>query len=262
MYQFFSKQDRWFSRCGHLEYYVVERAVEGAPAFLRGLRALFVSDVHVNAATTDADLSAFAERLASIAPDLLLWGGDFADRPEHAGRLLSHLSGVKAPLGSFGVLGNNDREAWPEIDALRAVMEGAGIRLLVNEAVELPVNGGTLTLAGIDEYSYGKPDARGLYGEAGAANRYSLLLSHFPVPPKVMPDLMLCGHTHGGQFNLLGVTPYTVGFERILFPSRAPRMIAGLHSMGGGQVLVSKGIGASRIPLRVGVRPEIELLQF
>jgi predicted MPP superfamily phosphohydrolase len=77
-----------------------------------------------------------------------------------------------------------------------------------------------------------------------------------------MPDLMLSGHTHGGQFNLLGVTPYTFGFERLFARRRSSRFIAGLHEYRGAQMLVSKGIGMSRIPLRIGVRSEIHRIDF
>ena len=92
--------------------------------------------------------------------------------------------------------------------------------------------------------------------------RCRILLSHYPVLPDERPDLMLCGHTHGGQFNLLGLTPFAIGFERLVSRKPHARYIAGLHKQGGTQVLVTKGIGASRIPLRVGVRPEICLIRF
>ena len=75
-------------------------------------------------------------------------------------------------------------------------------------------------------------------------------------------DLVLCGHTHGGQFNALGLTPYSIGFERLYGRRIAPLGVAGWQDADGARLLVSKGIGASRIPLRIGVRPEIELLCF
>ena len=87
-------------------------------------------------------------------------------------------------------------------------------------------------------------------------------MSHYPKLPELLPDLMLSGHTHGGQFNLLGLTPFAIGFERLVSRKPHSRYIAGLHEQGGAQVLVTKGIGASRIPLRVGVRPEICLIRF
>lgn len=262
LYQFFSKPDRYFAPCGDLRCWVTECRVPDAPAFMRGLRALFISDVHAIPRTTDGDMAALVDRAAALKPDIVLLGGDYADRPKPALRLLNHLSALRAPLGIYAVLGNNDREAFPDISELRAAMAAAGIALLVNEARSVSVNGGTLIVAGLDEHRRGRPDATGLYPTEPAEDRYRLLLSHYPRMVDPMPDLMLSGHTHGGQFNLLGVTPYTIGFERIVARRRASRFVAGLHDYRGAQVLVSKGIGASRIPLRIGVQPEINLIRF
>ena len=176
-------------------------------------------------------------------------------------RLFRALEGLRFPLGGFGVLGNNDREAWDTPKPLRRLMAKAGCRLLVNQAEALRLNGGRLWIAGVDEYRYGIPHAAGLYPADAAPDAYRILLSHYPRLPQSMPDLILSGHTHGGQFNLLGLTPYSIGFESISNRQRSAR-IAGLKAVKGGQLLVSKGIGASRIQLRLGVRPEINLLQF
>ena len=117
-------------------------------------------------------------------------------------------------------------------------------------------------LGGMDEYRYGKPDGKGLFSEDDG---YRILLSHYPILPDCAcpPDLMLSGHTHGGQFNLLGLTPYAIGFERIgRLGYLAPVMVSGFERFGRTALLVGKGIGASRIPLRVGVRPEIYRIVF
>ena len=258
----FSKPDNYFARCGRLDCAVREWRIDGAPAFLRGLRALFISDTHVLKRTTAADIRALADRAAALAPDVLLLGGDYADRADDALRLFEVLGELKPPLGAFGVLGNNDAEAWPDVNDLRMVMARAGVQLLVNEAATLSVNGGRLILGGVDEHKLGRPDARGLLPEASAPDAYRVLLSHYPCPPNISCDLMLSGHTHGGQFNLLGITPYAVGFERI-FPPRLPGLcVAGLREIGDMKLLVSKGIGASRLQLRFGVKPEINLLIF
>lgn len=262
MYQFFSKPDAWFGVCGDLRCRVTEWRVPGAPAFMRGVRALFISDVHALPRTTDAAMDGLAARITGAKPDILLFGGDYADQPEPARRLFRRLRGMSAPLGAYAVAGNNDREAFPKLDALDRLLWENGIELLVNESHRLRINGGQLIVAGLDEYRHGKPDVRGLYPDAPAPDRYRLLLSHYPHDVTPMPDLMLSGHTHGGQFNALGLTPYTIGFERLLTPKCASRFIAGLHDWRGAHVLVSKGIGASRIPLRIGVAPEINAIAF
>ena len=261
MRQLFSRPDRHVSLCGHLGFSVATRDIGGAPGFMRGIRALYVADVHAVSRTRDADLEAFIGRLAALGPELLLLGGDYADAADHTRRFFGALAALRPPLGCFGVLGNNDREAWPEIEELRGIMAAAGCRLLVNETVRVALPGGELMVSGIDEFKHGEPETARALPEA-RPGRYRVLLSHFPLIPEPMPDLVLSGHTHGGQFNLLGVTPYTIGYERLLTRNVPQEKFAGLHAVRGGWLLVSKGVGASRVPLRVGVRPEVELLRF
>lgn len=263
MSRHFPRPDRYIGRCGHLNASVAQRRVGGAPGFMRGLRAAFVSDTHVRPCATRAELEALVQSVAALSPDLLLLGGDYADDAEDAVRLFEALGALKPPLGAFGVIGNNDAEAWDgRLGELKKVMRRAGYRLLINSRARLPVGGGTLYITGVDEYKWGKPSARGLYPEARRPDAYRLLLSHYPAMPNVMPDVMLCGHTHGGQFNLLGLTPFAVGFERIRPPRVAALAVSGQFDLGGMRLLVSKGVGASRLQLRVGVRPEIELITF
>ena len=260
--QFFSRPDTYIGPCGDLRCTVSECRIPGAPAFMRGLRALFITDVHALPRTTASQIEALAARAADARADILLLGGDYADQAEPCKRLFEGLKRLGAPMGIYGVVGNNDREAFEDIGALRRIMSEAGVVPLINESVTLSVGGGRLIVAGLDEYKHGHPDPAGLYPAGAGEGVYRVLLSHFPRRVSPMPDLMLSGHTHGGQFNLLGITPYTIGFERLIHRNRASHFISGLHRADGGWVFVSKGIGASRIPLRVGVRPEMNLLVF
>lgn len=263
MYQHFSRPDPCLARCGNLRATVVERRVTNAPDFMRGLRALFVADVHVLPRTTRADLDALVATLAAANPQLLLLGGDYSDTAEGAERFFEALAVLRPPLGCYGVLGNNDDEAWEgRLGELRRVMARAGCALLRNRSVRLRHNGGALWIGGLDDHRYGAPSDAGFYPKRPKSDAYRVLLSHYPVMPTVSPDLMLSGHTHGGQFNLLGVTPFTIGFERVLRRKLAPMAVAGMRDIDGMRLLVSKGIGASRLQLRVGVRSEVELLIF
>ena len=262
MFHFLSRPDRHLSLCGHLDASVHAHRVEGAPAFLRGLRVLFASDIHVVPRTTPGDIRALGEKIASCGADLVLLGGDYADNAEDAARLFEHLAVPRAPLGCFGVLGNNDREAWGDPEPLRARMAAAGCTLLVNQSGKIPVRGGTLWIAGVDDAKYGEPDARGLYPDHPSGEYWRVLVAHQPRPVDPLPGMMRSGHTHGGQFNLLGFTPYSIGFERLSRRRIALLAVSGWREVDGMRLLVSKGIGASRIPLRVGVRPELDLLRF
>ncbi len=263
MIQRFSKPDLYLARCGHMNAVVTEHAIDGAPPFMRGLRLLFAADLHVLGRTSRGELDALVDRIAAAKPDLLLLGGDYSDQADDCVRFFDALGRVSFRLGCFGVIGNNDAEAWEDdLKGLSRVMAVAGCRLLINQAVNIPLGGGVLRIGGLDEYRYGHPHPELLWRGKGPGNSYRILLSHYPVLPEQRPDLMLCGHTHGGQFNLLGLTPYAIGFERFSRPRRPSAAIAGLHDIDGMRLLVTKGVGASRLQWRIGVRPEINLITF
>lgn len=220
-----------------------------APPFMHGLRALFLSDIHLRGCVSDARLHALIRQIRDAQADLILLGGDYAETDSECARFFEALRGTKAPLGLYGVPGNNDaRETLP------GHMAQAGALLLSNRAVSLNLPGGTLQIGGCDDHKFGSPRASGLFSGGG----YRILISHFPAAPDCAPDLMLSGHTHGGQINFLGLTPYSIGFERKF------RLLGvrGVSRFGNSCLAVCNGIGVSRLPLRIGARPQILLLEF
>lgn len=226
--------------------------ISGAPAHMHGLRALFVSDVHLRRSVSDARLEMLIGLMRMQRADLLLLGGDYAEDGDSCARFFAALRKLSFPLGAYAVPGNNDPG---DAALLQSMMARAGVTLLKNRCASIRLPGGTLEIAGCDEHKYGAPRTDGLFSGDSA---YRILLSHFPILPDCACELMLSGHTHGGQFNLMGVTPYTIGFER-RFPLLAVR---GLHRIGEMQLLVSSGVGVSRLPLRIGASPRIHLLEF
>lgn len=231
----------------------VHTAIGGAPEFMKPLRALFLSDVHLRPGVSDAKLAAFMALLAGQNAELILLGGDYAETPGDCLRFFEAFRNIHAPLGVYAVPGNNDLESMP---TLGETMARAGVTLLNNRCVQVGFNGGCIQIAGCDDHKYGSPRTKDLFPDE--RNAYRILLSHWPVQPDCECELMLSGHTHAGQFNLLGVTPYSIGFEhkyRLLG-------VRGLQKRGGMRLLVSNGIGISRIPLRIGAEPRIELLNF
>ena len=255
----FQKPDPYLATARRLRIAVSELKIPGSPDWLKGRTALFASDFHLLSGIDPAPIAAL---MAGCGADLILLGGDYADERAQALRLFDAFKRLRAPLGIFAVRGNNDAETFDSSGALLEAMACFGARLLVNESIAISCGGGTLRLGGIDECKYGAPDGRDLFSEADG---YRILLSHYPIRPDCAcpPDLMLSGHTHGGQFNLLGLTPYTIGFEQVGKSGKlAPVMISGSACLGRTTLLVSKGIGTSRIPLRIGVQPEIHRIRF
>ena len=225
-------------------------AIEHVPAALNGLRALFVSDVHLRGCVSDAKLNALIEQIRAQNADLLLLGGDYGEGAGQCARFFEALSALCFPLGAFAVPGNNDDPA-----VLTEAAQKAGIRLPVNKTAALEIGGVRIEIGGCDDYKYGTPDTRHLFSDAAA---YRILLSHFPILPAQKCDLIFSGHTHGGQIRLGGLTAYALPFEKKFEIAAA----YGDNVIDGTRLLISNGIGVSKLPIRIGAAPEILLAEF
>ena len=255
MHFLFHKPDFYF-RIDHFPPpRILEHTIPAAPEYLRGLRALFVADLHLRRRTNQARIDALVAQIAATQPDMMLFGGDYAEDSEGFDRFLEAFGALSCPLGAYAVPGNNDSELFPDRSILRRKLEKIGIRLLNNECISLVLPGGSLHIAGCDEPKHGHPRTENIYPPRAS---YRILLSHYPVLPDCDADLMLSGHTHGGQCNFCGITPYALGYEA----RRHVCAISGLRRFGDMHVLVSNGIGVSKFPFRMGAEPQIHILNF
>jgi predicted MPP superfamily phosphohydrolase len=235
----------------HLTVSEGEIAVRGLPEQFRGVRVLLVTDLHTGPFLAPVALARVFRRLMRLTPDLILVGGDVATtRIEDLDRFEPALRMLRAPLGVFGVLGNHDHYTGDAAGVAR-FLEGAGVRMLMNRAVTLERGGATVQLAGIDDLNAGAPDL-----DAALAGPPLLLLSHNPdvffVAALRGVRLVFSGHTHGGQVRIPGL-PVLVRMSRF-------RLDEGHYATGDAQLVVSRGLGVSGIPLRVACPPEAMLL--
>lgn len=217
---------------------------------LAGMKLAFFSDIHASPRFPDAAMEALFARVAALGADVICIGGDLAEDATSLARLLCFFPLLRARLGVFACLGNNDRE----IVGFARLVAGH-MRLLINESVL--VEG--LRLGGVDERKYGQPRPEAVFPHGGACAR--VLLSHYPLAydfgAGARPDLQLCGHTHGGQWCVLGISPYTFFFE-----ARGHGWVSGECTLGGVRAVVSNGIGMSKFNLRVGAPPQVHLVRF
>ena len=217
---------------------------------LAGMKLAFFSDIHASPRFSDAAMEALLARVAALEADVVGIGGDFAEDEESLARLLRCFPLLSPPLGVYACLGNNDRE----LPGFARMLEGHA-HLLVNESVFLE----GLRLGGVDERKHGHPRPEAVFPHDGASAR--VLLAHYPVVcdfgAGARPDLQLSGHTHGGQFNVLGISPYTFFFEPF-----SHAWISGECTLGGVRTIVSNGIGMSRVTLRVGAPPQVHCIRF
>ena len=195
-------------------------------------------------------------------PDLVVLLGDYVDPEVSFGgevapeAVASELGRLRGAHGTLAVLGNHD---W-STDGPRVwqALQQAGIRVLENDAVRALPRPGEVWIAGVADTRDRRPDIAKALAKV-PDHAAVILLSHDPdlfpqVPGRVA--LTLSGHTHGGQVALPGLRARWI-------PSRFGERYAGGHVVEGGrQLFITKGIGSSGHPVRLGAPPEIVVLKL
>jgi len=229
-----------------------ELVIDDLPESFDGYRIAFLTDTHVASFARRDFYRAIVAQVQAFDPDLILLGGDFVSFHRHIPLLRDRLlDGLGARDGVFAVLGNHDY--WSGAAEVVETMTACGVRFLTNANVVLARGADTLPLAGIDELYRGKPDPAAAFAGIDS-DRPCLALSHHPDIIDILPrrriDLLLCGHTHGGQIRF----PF---FGAVVVPSmHEAEFASGFHRIGPMLLYVSRGIG-SIPPLRILCRPEV-----
>ena len=232
----------------------------GLPPAFEGLTLGYVSDIHYGSLFSRERVQALTDRINALQSDVLILGGDFGENTETALEFFEHLPSLQAKEAILAVLGNHDRTAPDLHSALISAMERAGVIPLVNQAWALKKQGARMIFAGPDDYFNGMPDLPLLRTACRNAD-FTVFLPHNPDLLPLSLDnsgqafyqLALCGHTHGGQVAVLGHS---------IIPSAetGDRYRSGWYREGGAEILVSNGVGVSRLPVRLGARPQIHKL--
>jgi predicted MPP superfamily phosphohydrolase len=233
-----------------------EIGVDDLPAGWDGATVAHLTDIHVGRIITLGYVRKAVDLANAARPDVVVLTGDFVTPARAIGEAYAdELRRLEAPLGVFAVLGNHDH--WTDPAGVVAMLESAGVEMVTNRRVVLERGGGKLCLAGVDDLWEG----RQLLDEALGGLDESvprLVLCHNPDYAEVMPasprvDLLLCGHTHGGQVRLP-----LIGAPRlpIVHAKYADGLVAGPACA----VFVSRGVGLAGLPVRFNCRPEVPVL--
>ncbi|HVE71152.1 MAG TPA: metallophosphoesterase [Thermoanaerobaculia bacterium] len=224
--------------------------VRDLPPSFDGYRIVFLTDTHVASFHRRAFFREVVAQSTRFDPDLVLLGGDFVTFERHIPLMAELLlTGLQARDGIYAVLGNHDY--WANADGVVAAMTARGVRFIVNRNIALRRGDDVISLAGIDELYRGKPDIDAAFLNA---RKPCIALTHHPDMVEHLEnrpiDLLLCGHTHGGQIRF----PF---FGSVVVPSKhESRYAAGFHRTGSVLMYVSRGIGAIP-PLRILCKPEV-----
>jgi len=227
-------------------------AIPGLPKEFENYTLLHLSDLHAD--LNPPAMAALAELVSDLEYDLCVFTGDYRARTwgpvdDALAEMERVCRAVDAPM--YGVLGNHDSiRMLPGLEAM-------GLRMLLNETVKLRRGEAFIHLGGIDDAHYYRVDNVAKVAEGAAAEDTAILLSHTPEIYRQAAhagfNLMLCGHTHGGQICLPGGIPLTLD-------SSCPRyMGAGAWSYHGMQAYTSVGAGTCIVPVRFNCPPEVTL---
>lgn len=225
----------------------------------RHLRLAFASDFHAGPLTSNKLLNKALGLLEEQKPDVVLLGGDYVTQHAHNIEPLCKLLGnFHPPLGIYAVLGNHD--LWAGNLEITSQLECAGVHVLTNTNARLPPPYNEISICGIDDPDFGNP----LLSQAlDSSSSMRILLMHSPNGVHLLGnekiDLVLCGHTHGGQIVLPnGFAPYV---------PEGPGCRKYTHgcfklTAQNGDLLVSKGVGCSLLPIRLFAKSEVHICEI
>lgn len=248
------------------------------PESFQGLRIVQLSDIHVGSFDDPSAVERGVEKALSLQPDLIVFTGDLVNNlAAEMGNYQQLFSRLQAPLGVYSVLGNHDYGdyvSWPSADEkhanlqrLKEIHATMGWKLLLNEHVRVTKGDQQITLIGVENWSSRANFKR--YGNLAQAcadvdpNHFQILLSHDPshweaevisAYPNI--DLTLSGHTHGMQFGV-----ELPGFRWSPVQYVYGRW-AGHYVQGAQQLYINRGFGFLGYPGRVGILPEITLIEL
>jgi predicted MPP superfamily phosphohydrolase len=227
------------------------------PEAFEGIRILFVTDIHHGPNFSRKRLKRLVRQMNELNADLILFGGDYYQwGREYVEASFLELQQVESPLGKYGVLGNHDYwKGWE--DFARRSMAEAGIESLDNRAFWIEKDGQRIRVGGVEDLQCGHPDIAPTLQNT-SENDVVLLISHNPEfaeelrTPNI--DLVLSGHTHGGQFSFFGL------WEPFMTLKYGRKYMRGEVETPLTTVIISNGVGMVSVPLRFWARPDVLVL--
>jgi predicted MPP superfamily phosphohydrolase len=257
----------------------LQLSFDNLPQSFKGLKIVHISDIHSGSFMDKKAVMHGVEKIMNEKPDVILFTGDLVnDRASEMDDYMDVFSQLKAPMGVYSTFGNHDYgdyTHWPvngvskeqNLENLKKVHADLGWRLLMNEHVALEKDGSAIALLGIENWSskarfpkHGRMDL----AHAGTEKYpFKILMSHDPSHwdaqvktdyPDI--DLMLSGHTHGMQF---GVEIPGFKWSPVQYMYK---QWAGVYEDGKQKLNVNRGFGFIGYPGRVGVLPEISVIEL
>ncbi len=230
--------------------------IECRYAPLAGRRAVQISDLHLDRYHARHD--AILKRIAGLKPDWIFVTGDLLTVSDGLPHLFRFLAGLRSLAPVYLTLGNHDHYSGIPLDQFSELADRHKLHLLINQAVFVPTVGGELGIIGLDDPSLHRADLQCI--PPRSPNRFTVLLAHAPnvldhLDHRHAVDLVLCGHSHGGQWRLPFLRPFWL-------PYGCSGRRAGHHHRNGHWLYVNRGLGWSLLPIRLSCPPEIVVIDW
>ena len=256
----------------------ISLAFNSLPASFKGLKIVHISDIHSGSLTDIKAVEKGVEKILKEKPDLILFTGDLVNNTaDEMEPFMNVFNQLKAPMGVYSTLGNHDygdyidwknpEEKLANLERLKKIHGELGWRLLMNEHVTFQKGNDTIALLGIENWSSKAQFPK--YGDMKKAHAgtdaypFKILMSHDPShwdaevrKSYTDVDLMLSGHTHGMQF---GVELPGFKWSPVQY---VYRQWAGLYEETRQKLYVNRGFGFIGYPGRVGILPEITVIEL
>lgn len=248
-----------FSRIPRYEYGLttpVMTRLECAFTPLHGHRAIHLSDLHLDYYLPRHD--EIIRTIEGLNPHWIFITGDLLNVPQGLPHLFRFLIGLRKVAPVFLTLGNHDHYSGVPVSDFLELADRHKLHLLINQTTTIPLAEGELCIVGLDDPTTHRADVDCI--PHPVPHRYTLVLAHAPVvldllKPSHAGDLILCGHSHGGQWRLGSVHPFWL-------PYGCHGRAQGLFIRDERRLYVNQGLGWSLLPLRWNCPPEIVLIEW
>ncbi|TYQ24175.1 metallophosphoesterase [Pseudanabaena sp. UWO311] len=221
-----------------------------------------ISDLHLKKFNDRAQR--IAEQVNKLQPDIVVFTGDSVDKAEQIDGYDRFLSLLDRQTAKYAILGNWEYKSRVDLERLTQIYAAYNCRLLVNESILYKQGDRNLLITGIDDLVSEPNLTKSLQNINPNPNH--LLLAHSPAYADVFsadelrilseykPQYMLTGHTHGGQLSFFGFAP--------ILPPRSGNYVSGWYQTNSISIYVSRGLGVSVLPMRIGTIPEIAYFEW
>ncbi len=236
----------------------VEISKSDIPDAFIGKKIIFISDIHHGPYFSIRRVEKLVKRINKLKPDIILLGGDYVHREaEYITPLFDEFVKLKATYGVYGVLGNHDH--WEDATLTRKLMQRNGIQICDNMSYWVSIGNDSIKIGGVGDLWEDKQNLSKTTSDVKPSD-YCILISHSPDYIETMSsdcvDLVVAGHTHGGQVSLFGLWAPIV-------PSKyGQKYRYGLKTFDHTQAYITSGVGTITPPLRFFCRPEIVVFEL